>query len=97
MHTFWPRSIRTRRLAVSTLSPVTVASMSTPENPAVMVVAWELVESPVVVEVVAVATVVAAAPWSPSSPPQPATRQPATGPTTSQRTRVDRGSSVVGR
>jgi hypothetical protein len=94
MRTFWPRSIRTRRLAVSTLSPVTVASMSTPENPAVVVVAWELVESPVVVEV---AAVVAAAPRSPSSPPPPATRQPATVPTTSQRTRVNRGSYVVGR
>jgi hypothetical protein len=57
-------------------------------------VAWEPVEAPVLVEVVA--TVVAAASWSPSSPPQPATRQPATIPTASQRTRVNRGSFVVG-
>ena len=92
MRTFWPRSIRTRRLAVSTLSPVTVASMSTPENPAVVVVAWELVESPVVVEV---AAVVAAAPLV--AVVAAAAGDPAAGPTTSQRTRVDRGSSVVGR
>jgi hypothetical protein len=80
----------TRRLAVCTLLPVTLASATTPENPAV-------VDAASLVEVAAlVAAVVAAAP-PPSSPPQPASRQPAASSiTTNQRERVIRGSFIVG-
>jgi hypothetical protein len=74
MRTFCPRSTLTRRLAVSTSSPVTRASTTTPANAAVVEAASVPEVAPALDEV---AAVVAAAPPPSSSPPQPPSRQQA--------------------
>jgi hypothetical protein len=92
MRTFSPRLTLTRRLAVSTLLPVTLASISVPENPAVVVVGSAVEVGPALVVVVVLATVVVApAAPPPSSPPHPASAPPEINrPARSQRQRAIR-------
>jgi hypothetical protein len=91
MRAFCPRSTLTRRLAVSTSSPVTRASTTTPANAAVVEAASVPEVAPALNEV---AAVVAAAPPPSSSPPQPPSRQQAARtPTTGQRARLNRSPS----
>src|SRR5215207_9238797 len=74
MRTCSPRLTLTRRSTVSTLPPLTRASISVPANPAVVVV----VEVGPAVEVELLVDPLVPAAWpAPSSPPQPATSQQA--------------------